>query len=165
MELCDELGIRLFWPYVGRSWAPFLRKGEHVRRTGKSKKVPESLRQKVILGIGRRYRKYLISCKCPHSPEYPCVLGLWSVHSSNQSIFSYRLVGNLWIYVLHKLFSSSTDMGRRDGTAGFQVTTLKIEVRLGLRFLLSCLRTSFPSGLPSLQTFGYAWPPRSEGKH
>lgn len=41
-------------------------------------------------------------------------------------------------------------IANKEGTALFQVTGLKIEVRLGLIYLLSCLRTSFQSCLTSL---------------
>jgi hypothetical protein len=57
------------------SWAPFLRK--RICWEDKEEKEGHRIPQaKGYLGIGRRFRKYLISCKCPHSLEYPCVLRL-----------------------------------------------------------------------------------------
>lgn len=67
---------------------------------------------------------------------------------------SYKLFGNLQVYVLYKLYSIMPDMGNKDGTAPFQVKGLKLEIRLGLIFfLLSCPRAPFQSCLTSLLLF------------
>lgn len=68
---------------------------------------------------------------------------------------SYKLFGNLQVYVLYKLYSIMPDMGNKDGTAPFQVKELKIrnQIRAHFFFLLSCPRAPFQSCLTSLLLF------------
>lgn len=146
----------------GKVVGPVFWEKAYVEKVRKSRKITESLRQKVTMELEEGVENTLLGAnvlKVLNTHVF------WDSEVCLTTEYLYKLAGFLWLYVLHKLFSSSTGMGNKDGTVPFQVTVLKIEVKLGLIFLLSCPRTSFQSVLPSLQSFGNAWLPRSEGKH
>ena len=95
LEQLDRRSIRSFM----ESFRPHVWKGECFGKVGKSPKFqkPSGRRWSPQVTLKtRRISQYLIRSKCPHTMEYPCVLGLWSLVSSNQSFFFLFLIDFYW---------------------------------------------------------------------
>lgn len=85
--ILEQLDRRPIRPFM-ESFRPHVWKGECFGKVGKSPKFqkPSGRRWSPQVTLKtRRISQYLIRSKCPHTMEYPCVLGLWSLVSSNQS--------------------------------------------------------------------------------
>ena len=88
-HLPEQLDRRPIRPLM-EGFSPHVWKGECFGKVGKSPKFqkPSGRRWSPQVTLKtRRISQYLIRSKCPHTMEYPCVLGLWSLVSSNQSFF------------------------------------------------------------------------------